>query len=176
MFFLFILFFQNVFNEECHKCVTSKGNKYDCGSSIFNNKTSEICCNKNWCKCFEFTDGWSCRSACLRCKLSLFYQIIDESVITNSYFFTKNKKLCTEYVFVAAFNIQTNKYLIDKIVHSSQVKKSDLIFWPASEFNSNFPVGQSVITFITHYNISNDNYKCCLSFNNKLCCGNGCYC
>jgi|SRR5579862_563583 len=188
MFLLFALFFINIFTKECCKC----SDNYVCDSSRFKNKTTiEMCCDGTWCECSTLIDGFSCQNTCLRCKLwfNPFYRVltkiqtfslnfvelclIDESVINDCYFLNKNRKLYTEYLSLAIFE---RGYFLKKIMHSSQVRHLDLVFWPAFEFDSNLSLGQSVITHIKYYNISENNYKCCLHFNKKLCCGNGCFC
>jgi len=187
MFLLFSLFFITIFTKECCKC----SNNYVCDSSIFKNKTPFICCDGIWCECSTLTDGFSCQNTCLRCKLwfNPFYRVlIDESVINDCYFLNKNRKLYTEYLSLAIFE---KGYFLKKIMHSSQVRHLDLVFWPAFDFDTNLSLGQSIITHIKYYNISENNYKCCLSFNKnsnqgsnfvepafnkKLCCGDGCNC
>lgn len=176
MFFIILIFISASNAGDC-KCYYDD-HVYTCGATL---KTL-ICCKSGWEQC---TDGWILSSC--QCKKPAPKYTVDNTFIDDeSYSFTEDGRMMTEYVTVG--KLVKGKYVADQLVHSSELKGGEMIMWPAYDSIINGKTNTNVVMKLEkhHLNVDGINFNCCASVEinywfsseckQKMCCGEGCCC
>lgn len=177
---LTILSFTSIASElQCAPCLWN-GAQFSCGSIAWFTSHYHACCDGNWCTC---TQGYP-NGRCGCCGvLEEHRTIVNEAIISNTYYLTPDRRLYTQFVTLAKLNID-NQYGVGETIHSTTLKSTDLILWPGFEIDSTLSATENVVMEIGSYNVSDGYTNCCASIeigfppscHIKFCCGTGCCC
>ena len=168
---LLFLVIANVVNADCQPCLY-ESKTYSCGARISMNGLLQACYNGGWrpCRWDPIKTTWVCASG-----------INNSNILDTNYHFTTDGHLYTEFVTVAKFHNRTKTYVVDRIMHSSELKLGYQVIWPG--FDIGFDESdKNVMMQVEHWNVTAVHSKCCASISVgtscyiKFCCGTGCCC
>ncbi len=181
-------------NAECHGQVGGGCSSHElqstcCGTSI----VGALCCHWDvpYCHCdsggcycspFSFRNNETKTGKTTRTvQTTQTTKIIHKVTVSDQHSYKVNAKgiIYSEYATTAEFD--GGFFRPGRLVHSSKLKKGDLIWWPETD---KIPESNRLIVLpIEHHNVSATNKNCCWSITIgipkcefKYCCGHGCCC